>query len=85
MIRLKEQDKDESICVDDMKDGDVGVITEWCVCARYVGEIVQRYKNYLLTVGASSRHGWGEYFPPHGRIENCRVRLLKSGEVLVVE
>lgn len=95
MIRLKEQSKDDSICVDDMKDGDVGVVTSWAILT-YVGQIVQRYGKSLVALGNVKDRRmyrgflvvwkvWPNYFPSHNRVEECRVRLLKSGETLVVE
>ena len=86
MLKLKPEIIDETICVSDMKDGDVAIITNWIACRDlYVGRIVQRYQNFLLTVGASSINGWGEYFSSTHDKSGCKVRLLKKGDTLVVE
>lgn len=83
MLRLK-NNKPNDICVNDMEDGDIGVITQWS-CGDYVNQVVQRYKNYLLVVGAHSEWGWDTSFNySNNRNEQCRVRLLEKGEELVV-
>lgn len=82
MLRLAKKEN-SSIPVKEMKDGDIAVITNWGV-NNYVGRIVQRYKNYLLTLGAGSGFGWGEYFINNKNSHSNRVRLLEVGEVLVV-
>jgi len=85
MLKLK-KDKPSDICVADMKDGDIAVITKWS-CGGYIGYIIQRYKDFLITVGSRSGKGWGEYFKPGDtfkRSEDCRVRLLEPGEELIV-
>ncbi|HUW30217.1 MAG TPA: hypothetical protein VM223_01255, partial [Planctomycetota bacterium] len=72
------------IHVGDMKDGDVGVITSW-VPVEYIGRVVQRYGNYLVTLGAGSESGWHSIFTsPSGLAETDRVRLLEDGEELVM-
>ena len=37
-----------------MKDGDLAMITKWCGSPSYVGRIVQRYRQDLITVGEDS-------------------------------
>jgi hypothetical protein len=82
MLKLK-KDKLTDICVEDMKDGDIAVITKW-TANLYIGCIVQRYKDFLVCVGMDSGRGWGKYFATCDRNENNRVRLLEPDEELVV-
>jgi len=85
MLELKNKKTDE-IHVSKMKDGDIAVITRWLV-GSYVGRVVQRYKNCLLTLGEGSGKGWGEFFSyqqTKDKDYEDYVRILKKGEVLVV-
>jgi len=84
MLKLKNE-KPDSIPVTAMKDGDVAVIVQWD-CGPYAGRIVQRYKDSLICLGAISGAGWGTYFAFRSNVDNtnCRVRILESGETLVV-
>lgn len=82
MLKLK-TDEPNDICVKDMKDGDIAVITNWS-CGDYIGLVVQRYKDFLITVGSRSGNGWNEYFKHGSGSKNCCVRLLEPGEELIV-
>ncbi len=79
MIKLVEEEKLKGIWVSDMKDGDVGVIVD-CKIDCYVGRIVQRYINVLITIGTSNGH-WSHIFDLP---KNFRVRVLEKGETLIV-
>lgn len=82
MAKLHKQN-DVSVPVTEMKDGDLAVITEWPL-KQCVGRVVQRFNDYLLTVGATSGHGWGQYFYGASVNESCRVRILQPGELIEV-
>ena len=84
MLKLQEGYSKDTICVDDMQDGDVGIIKAWA-SSGYVGRIVQRHANDLVTLGIRSGEGWrGMFNAGKSRNEACRVRLLKEGETLIV-
>ena len=78
MIKLIEKEKPKGVWVGDMKNGDVAIIVN-CVINCYVGRIVQRHGNALITIGASLTWSFTHYLP-----ENFRVRLLEKGETLIV-
>lgn len=75
------------ISVFDMKDGDVAVIRQWDTSnTNYVGRIVQRYGDDLITLGAPSGNGWD-----YGWMRNQKrgsvllmVEPLKPGTTLIV-
>jgi hypothetical protein len=76
------------IPVGEMKDGDIAVITQWRDRSNYEGQIIQRYKDYLLCVGKPSHQGWGDIFKKdHDFLtdKTCMVRILPAGAVLEVE
>ena len=50
-----------SVPIDTMKDGDVAVITA-SPCPEHIGQIIQRYKIFLVNLGNHSDEGWGQYF-----------------------
>lgn len=79
--------KPTDIAVTEMKDGDLAVITVWngSTKAVYVGLIVHRYKDILIPIGKRSGASWSMLFDNVEKHEDCRVRLLEKGEILVVE
>lgn len=83
--KLHKEKSERSIPVRKMKDGEIGVIVEWSIL-EYLGRIVQRYKNHLLTVGGDPGSGWGEIFDKNGigDFSNCRVRILQPGELIEI-
>jgi len=72
-------EKDDTIPVHEMKDGEVGVIVEWS-CKQYIGRIVQKYGEDLITLF----RGHGSNFPTVLVIrKSCnRVRLIDKEEGL---
>lgn len=82
MLRLKDKSKPD-VNVTEMKDGDIAVITDWSV-GEYVGQIVQRYGDDLVTVGDNWGHSWSSFFQ-RNHSKQCRVRILESGDELVIE
>jgi len=83
MLKLTGERK-TSVCVSEMKDGDVAVIVDW-TCRSYIGRVVQRYGDYLITIGGRCSQGWGEYFKSENIGGSCEVRILEKDETLVVE
>ena len=82
MLKLK-QEKNPGVCnANDMKDGDVAVIVGWTNVS-FIGCIVQRYGSALITLGAPHGSGWSGFFST-GPAEGCLVRILESGETLIV-
>jgi len=77
------KNKPNGIPVCDMNDGDIAVIVAWTQ-AEYVGHIVQRCGNALITLGKPEGHRWSDCFRPGDLIPSCRVRILGKGEMLVV-
>jgi len=84
MLKLVEEKPQSVICVGDMKDGQIGVIVKWPLKS-YLGRVVQRNHNRLITLGDTFDKGWGEYYPVKARKEDCQVRLLEKGEMLIVD
>jgi hypothetical protein len=85
MLKLKEDKPIDIICAKDMGDGQIGVIIKWSGDF-YLGYIIQRYGNYLITLGAKKGQGFGQYFSGQTHHdENCQVRILKKGETLIVD
>jgi len=74
-----------SINVGDMKDGEIGVITNWGTADE--GRIVQRYGEDLVTLGSGRNDSWsgvfGEYFlfPHDGK---HTVEILPPGTLLEI-
>lgn len=83
MLRLTE-DTGTGVSIDEMKDGDIGVIVAWIYPTEYLGLITQRHGNQLICLGARSRQGWGKLFGPGHKHPDLRVRILEVGETLVV-
>lgn len=81
-VRLVEKSGDRSIPVSEMKDGDVGIITEW-VYPSAAGTIIQRYDKVLIALGRYSGCCWPNILSSDSK--SCRVRVLEKGETLVIE
>jgi hypothetical protein len=76
------------IPVGKMKDGDIAIVTQWQHGFDYAGEIVQRYKDYLIRVGKPASEGWDDIFKRNYNFlynKSCMVRILPSGTVLEIE
>jgi len=80
MLKLKNE-KLKSVVVQEMRDGDIAIITEWNVSA-YIGQIVQRYRDDLIILGKSYVHSWTDAFVD-AYWDNCKVRILEDGEELI--
>lgn len=73
----------EDISVYEMKDGQIAVITKWGGSPYYIGRIVQRYGNNLITIGMDCGRTWPGLFNEKPDSE-LRVRLLKPGETITI-
>lgn len=69
------------IRIDEMQDGQIAVITNWGTDSRYVGHIVQRYGNNLVTLAADSGHGWSNFFIG-SRTADYLVKILHQGTTI---
>jgi len=79
-LHLKEQDN--TIPVYDLKDGQIAVIIDWDYQG-YVGRIVQRYEDILVTLGRSNGSAFTTALT--NRNEKLRVRVLEPGTLLEIE
>ncbi len=79
MIELVKQEKSKGIWIGDMKDGDIGVVVS-CLLECYLGRIVQRHYDKLITIGMAHQY-WAfiSKLP-----SDFRVRLLEKGDTLIV-
>jgi len=77
------KNKPNGILVCDMNNGDIAVIVAW-TRAEYIGYIVQRYGDALITLGKPEGQRWPDCFRPGQLTPSCRVRILGKGEMLVV-
>lgn len=66
----------QPIDVVDMKDGDIAVIVKWSQTKSYLGRVVQRYGELLVSIGLSS----GQCFPT---VFSTLSQLTIHGEYLV--
>ena len=79
MVKLKQEYKDNSIPVSELKDGQIGVITEW-TNNYYIKTIIQKNQFVLIVIGGKCGDGWGK-IPTS---EDCRVRILEDGTELII-
>lgn len=80
-VRLVNEN-DDSICVDDMEDGQIGVIVAW-VHREYIGRIVQRHSSSLISIGCVSGQAFSCFFNA-SKGESSRVRILQPGEKIEI-
>ena len=83
---IKESSTD--VCVQRMRDGDIGVVVAWNGSSKdgYVGRVVQRYGENLISLGMGKDNSWCGLFGGHNRAawEDCLVRILNPGTKLEV-
>jgi hypothetical protein len=86
MLQLYNGVVDTSVPVDKMVDGDVAIITAWTKPnPEYVGRIVQRFSDTLLTLGGVKDNSWDVIFNASQLyLLDCRVRILQKGETIIV-
>ena len=73
----------KDIPVYEMKDGQIAVITNWGYIPEYVGRIIQRYGNSLISIGMDCGKAWPEFI--NEKPDNAyRVRLLQPGETITI-
>jgi len=81
-------DKNAGVPVGQMKDGDVAIITKWSGTYSYTGVIVQRYGDYLVSLGKPSGDGWGAFFQSTSSMLNngqCMVQILPVGTQIEID
>lgn len=80
MVKINRKSKDRIVHIRDMKDGQIGEIVKWDNIDHYIGRIVQRHHDILVTIGENSLYSFDEAINHGG--ENLMVRLLEPGEEL---
>lgn len=82
-VKLKDSYTPDSIPVYDMKDGQIGVITEWGCSTDEIGWVVQRCYKDIIVIGRDR----GFVFRKLCTLNNAglRVRLLKRGELIEIQ
>lgn len=80
MVKINRKSKDRIVHIRDMEDGQIGEIVKWGSIDHYIGRIVQRYRDILVTIGENSDHSFDVAINRGG--ENLMVRLLEPGEEL---
>ncbi len=80
MACVVKKETEESVSIDDMKDGDMAVIVHWSSYPQFVDYVVQRSGNMLILLGVPSGRSFGSFFDtPSGSI---RVRILNPGSLI---
>lgn len=87
MHKLSVKYKDQkNISVFNMQDGQIGVITKWGTSTEYLGRIIQRYNDVLVSVGNSSGKAWPFMLSQErDNKKDFTVRPLESGDCIVIE
>ena len=79
--KMKLQNEIKDTPVRDMKDGEIGVVTQWNGNNSLNGRIMQRYENILMLLQKESSESYSS-IPEH---DYFRVRILQKGEILIIE
>lgn len=77
MIKVKQN----VVSVSDMKDGDIGVMTDIGI-DYYSGRIIQRYEDDLIVVGEHSDRSLKDFFKQKNNPDR-KTRLFNDGEILI--
>ncbi len=65
----------------DMLDGQIGVIRMWGLNTQYVGRIVQRFGDKLISIGIGTGNVWTELSCLGNE---CLVEVLPKGTILEI-
>lgn len=71
------------ISIDEMNDGEIGVITKWGDYPKYIGSVIQRYNDILIVIGEHSDKSFSTCYDD-GDNTNYRVRILPTGTLLKI-
>ena len=71
------------INIDDMKDGEIGVIVDWLYEDK-IEFVVQRYYNNLICLGKPGGKGWTGFFDSKHKCRH-KVEILISGDSLILD
>lgn len=78
---MKLQSEITDIPVREMKDGEIGIITQWVELIQHIGNIVQRHGDKLIRLQKGTLDSWDAISTK----DECRVRILQKGETLIIE
>jgi hypothetical protein len=84
MVRLQNKYQNKLITPNQLEDGDLAEIIKWGDAVGYVGYIVQRYQDRLITVGKYSGHSWIDIDSNSLNDGTCLLRVLEKGELIEV-
>jgi len=82
-VKLESKRRKGVINVSELKDGQIAEIISW-IYSEYIGIIVQRYQDSLVSIGESSGDSWESIYKSHLFNEVCVVRILDEGEMLII-
>lgn len=80
MVKLKNVNKENSIPVSKLRDGQIGIITEWGTNDGYKGMIIQKFNENLVCIGLNYENGW-DNIP---QSTDCRVLIIGEGTELII-
>jgi hypothetical protein len=87
-MKIYKESEPLDICISEMKDGDIGIITSWShVTDLYKGTIVQRYDQGIILLGRPSGESFASILAVQNLKENFkthRVRLLQPGTLIEI-
>jgi hypothetical protein len=84
MVRLQNKNQNKLIKPNQLKDGQLAEIIQWGEITRYIGTIVQRYNDLLITVGGTSGDIWIDINCSYLNDGTCLLRVLEKGELIEV-
>ena len=68
------------VSISEMKCGDIAEIVDWNGYEDNRGVLIQRYKDCLIAIGCSARHGYSTAFETSA--EKLLVRILPKGTTI---
>jgi hypothetical protein len=79
-LKIYEDSYEDDILLNEMRDGQIGIITNWDQNPKYyIKRIVQRYKDDLITLGENSSNSFEGIFNNTSLNNNYRVKILPPG------
>lgn len=72
----------DDVSISDMKDGDVGEITQWPNCCSKPGDIIQRYRETIIVIGESGGSAYTTIL--NNPQPKARCRILSKGDTITL-
>lgn len=75
----------------EMKDGDIGVIRKWDLHTKYLGRVVQKAENDIISIGMRRDESWWDFMNLFDsksfslKPNNFMIEILQAGDTIEIK